>query len=613
MSYDDIKPAQPISLLPGQAAPKNTATSELKVKAGGTPVYKRILDLFEAEGIKTLFGIPDPNFVHLCLEAEARGWTVVSPHHEAAAGFMAEAASRITGKPALCFGTLGPGLANMMPAIQCCKVENSPVIFLGGQRARVTERRVRRGRIQFVRQEPMIEDSVKYSGAIEYADQTDEVIREAIRIAMSGTPGPTYVEYPSNVILEELDAPEILPPHRYRLTNQGADGDRIAEAAELILKAKNPILLVGHAVHTSKSGEAVKELALKMNCPVIQTSGGTSYIKGIEDRTFQYVFSDASIEAVEESDCVVALATELGEPVHFGRWRHWYAGEADRKWIYVQQDPTAIGVNRAIDVPLVGDVRAVVPQLTRALGEGRPAGEQLAKFMRDGQAEMDELAVESTTKTDGTGDTKIHTSRFIVEATKAFPKDGIMIRDGGASVVFGWTYNQCKPNDVIWNQNYGHIGTGLPYATGAMLADLAETGVSRPGMLVTSDSSFLFHIAELEVAVRRKLPLVCVVAVDFQWGLEVGVYKRTFGQGTAETGTHWSDTVRMDKIAEGLGARGMYVTTADEIGPAIAEAYAGIAKDGIPVVIHVPIDPKANSEEMPKYDKFRTWYAEGTQ
>lgn len=579
----------------------------------GIPVYKRMLDLFEAEGIKTLFGIPDPNFVHLCLEAERRGWTVVSPHHEAAAGFMAEAASRITGKPAVCFGTLGPGMANMMPAVQCAKVENSPVIFLGGQRARVTERRVRRGRIQFVRQEPMIEDSVKFSASIEYADQVDEIVREAIRIAMSGTPGPTYIEYPAHVILEELDLPPVLPPHRYRLTMQGADGDRIAEAAKAIREAKNPILLVGHAVHTTKSGEAVKELALKMNCPVIQTSGGTSYIKGIEDRTFQYVFSDASIDAVEECDVVVALGTELGEPLHFGRWRHWYDGEASRKWIYVQQDPTAIGVNRPIDIPLVGDLRAVVPQLSRALGDPLPEAPGLRRFMEDGAAELAELAEETLTKSDGTGNVAIHTSRFIVEATKAFPKDGIMIRDGGASVIFGWTYNQCKPHDVIWNQNYGHIGTGLPYATGAMLADQAETGVSRPGMLVTSDSSFLFHIGELEVAVRRNLPLVCVVAVDFQWGLEVGVYKRTFGQGTAETGTHWSDKVRFDKIAEGLGARGDFVKTADEIGPAIQRAYDHIKAGGGPSVIHVPIDPKANSEEMPKYERFRTWYAEGTQ
>ena len=127
------------------------------------PVYKRILDLFEAEGVNTLFGIPDPNFVHMFAEADARGWSVVAPHHELSAGFMAEAASRMTGKPGLCIGTLGPGMANIAGAIMCAHVENSPVIFLGGQRARITERRVRRGRIQFVQQEPLFAASVKYS------------------------------------------------------------------------------------------------------------------------------------------------------------------------------------------------------------------------------------------------------------------------------------------------------------------------------------------------------------------------------------------------------------------------------------------------------------------
>jgi thiamine pyrophosphate-dependent acetolactate synthase large subunit-like protein len=142
-----------------------------------------------------------------------------------------------------------------------------------------------------------------------------------------------------------------------------------------------------------------------------------------------------------------------------------------------------------------------------------------------------------------------------------------------------------------------------------MLADAAATKKQRPGMLITSDSSFLFHIGELETAARCKLPLVCVVGVDNAWGLEVGVYKRTFGQGTAETGTHWSKDVRFDKIAEGFGCHGEYVTKAEDIGPAIKRAYAS-GKVG---VVHVVIDPKANSEEMPKYKEFRTWYAEGTQ
>src|SRR5579862_8806015 len=174
-------------------------------------VYERILDLFEAEGVNTLFGIPDPNFVHLFLTAEKRGWQVVAPHHEAAAGFMAEAVSRMTGKPGLAIGTLGPGIANLAGAIMCAKVENSPVIFLGGQRARITEQRVRRGRIQFVKQAGLVEPSVKYCASIEYANQTDEIIREALRVTQTGTPGPAYIEYPAHVIQEDLDVPEALP------------------------------------------------------------------------------------------------------------------------------------------------------------------------------------------------------------------------------------------------------------------------------------------------------------------------------------------------------------------------------------------------------------------
>jgi acetolactate synthase I/II/III large subunit len=564
-------------------------------------VYERILQLFEAEGIKTLFGIPDPNFVHMFITAEQRGWKVVAPHHEECAGFMADAASRITGKPGLCIGTLGPGIANLAGAMMCAKVENSPVIFLGGQRARITEQRVRRGRIQFVKQSALVEPSVKYCASIEYANQTDEIIREALRVAQTGTPGPVYIEYPQHVILEELDVPEPIPPEAYRLVQQGASAQMIAKAVQLIKAAKQPILLVGHGAHCARAGEPIKALAKLMNCPVIQTSGGTAFIEGLEDRTFPYGFSAAAVEAVVKSDLCLAIGTELGEPVHFGKWRHWVENNANRKWLYVQLDPTAIGVNRPIDVPLVGDLRAIVPQLVEALkGSERAASPEFAGWIKKDADQLKELAQSAPS-----GKTPMHTARWVVEATQAFPKNGIMVRDGGATVIFQWTYSQAKPHDVIWNQNFGHLGTGLPYAIGAMVAD----GGKRPGMLLTSDSSFLFHISELETAARLKLPLVCVVGVDHQWGLEVGVYKRTFGKGSAETGVHWSKDVRFDKIAEGFGCYGEYVERAEDIGPAIKRAYAS----GKTAVLHVPIDPIANSEEMPNYGEFRTWYAEGQQ
>ncbi|MEV0358335.1 thiamine pyrophosphate-binding protein [Nocardia sp. NPDC050697] len=564
-------------------------------------VYERIIQLFEAEGINTVFGIPDPNFVHMFHLAEERGWNVIAPHHEETAGFMAEAVSRMTGKAAVCIGTLGPGMANMAGAIQCAKVENSPVIFLGGQRARITEQRVRRGRIQFVKQAELFAPSVKYSASIEYADQTDEIIREGLRRALTGTPGPVYIEWPKGIIQEELDVPEPLPPHRYRLIGQTAGQDRIDEAAALIRAAKQPILIVGHGVHTTRAAEPVRALAELMAAPVIQTSGGTSFIEGLEDRTFAYGFSPSSIDAVVKSDLVLAIGTELGEPVHYGVGRHWVAGEANRKWILVEQNPEAIGVNRPIDVPLVGDLRAIVPQLVEALKDTpRTATPELAGWIEQDAARLAELA-----ETAPSGQQQVHPARLIVEATKAFPPEGIMVRDGGATTIFGWTYSQAKPHDVIWNQNFGHLGTGLPYAIGASVAE----GRKRPLMLVTGDSSFLFHIGELETAARLNLPLVCVVAVDYSWGLEVGVYKGLFGQGSLETGTHWSTETRFDKIAEGFGCHGEYVEREEDIAPAIKRAYAS----GKPGVIHVVVDPKANSEEMPSYDEFRTWYAEGMQ
>ena len=258
-------------------------------------------------------------------------------------------------------------------------------------------------------------------------------------------------------------------------------------------------------------------------------------------------------------------------------------------------------MNRPVDVPLVGDLRRVVPQLVAALrNTPRAPSADLARWIDQDAEQLADLA-----RTAPSGRTPIHPARFVVEATAAFPADGIMVRDGGATVIFQWTYSQAKPHDVMWNQNFGHLGTGLPYAIGASVAD----GGTRPVMLLTSDSSFLFHIAELETAARRKLPLVCVVGVDHQWGLEVGVYKRTFTQPSPQPGVHWSTDVRFDKIAEGFGCHGEYVDTESEIGPAIRRAYGS----GKPAVVHVCIDPKANSEEMPNYDEFRTWYAEGTQ
>ena len=557
-----------------------------------TPVHERILDLFEAEGIKTLFGIPDPGFIHMAVAAERRGWDVIAPHHEQAGSFMADAWGRMTGNSGVVFGTMGPGVANLAAAAIVAHKENSPTIFLAGNRARDADQRVRRGRIQYISQPKHFEAAMKYIGVIEYAHQTDEIIREALRVANSGKPGPVYVEIPMHVLHETPEWGPLLSPDQYRLTGLAASAPMLDAAVRAIAAARSPLILAGHGIFTARAQDKVAALARKLGCPIVQTSGGTSFFPGVEDRMFAYGFSRPAIEAVDESDLVLAIGTELGEPVHYGLHRHWERGDADRKWIYIERDPLVVGVNRPIDVPLIGDLRDIVPQLSDAVAQ-RPDHPRLAEWIAAQAAHRADLAAAAPA-----GRKPVHTAKLVAEATKAFPRDGIMVRDGGAITIFTWTYSQATPRDVLWNQNLGHLGTGLPYAIGAQLADRG-----RPVMLMTGDSSFLFHVSELETAVRKNLPIVVVVSCDYAWGLEVGVYRRALGPQSPETEAHWSKGVRFDKLAEAFGAYGELVESDDQIGPAIQRALAS----GKPAVIQVPVDPDTNATEAPNYEEYASW------
>ena len=561
-----------------------------------TPVYKRILELLEAEGINTLFGIPDPSFFHMFPEAESRGWRVVAPHHEEAGGFMAEAMWRMTGKPGVVVGNQGPGVANLLPAALCAAKENSPTIFIGGQRQRISEHRVRRGRIQFIEQTPHVQSMMKYVGVIEYAEQTDEIFHEAFRRALTGKPGPVYIEFPMHVVLTEHEFGPAPAPSTYRMVHQPASAPGIDQAVDLLRGARQPIVLLGQGAFQARAHDAVLDLVEALGCPLVRTSGATSFIPELEERTFDYGFSPAGVAAVRESDVVLAIGTELGEPVHYGRASHWADGDKDRKWILVEMDVTAIGVNRPIDVPLVGDLRDIIPQLTTAIGDNkRKPTPKLAEWIKL-QAEYRSKIIESVPEPS----VPIHPALCAFEATKAIPQDAVYVRDGGATTIYGWTYSQARPRDLVWNQNFGHLGTGIPYAIGAQLA----AGPKRRVVLMSSDSAFLFHISELETAVRKKLPIVCVVACDFAWGLEVIGYRGTFGNQSPETEAHWGP-VRLDKIAEGFGAHGEFVERAEDIGPAIERAL----ESGKAAVVQVLVDPDANASlTLPGFEEFVTWY-----
>jgi thiamine pyrophosphate-dependent acetolactate synthase large subunit-like protein len=563
-----------------------------------TYVSERILQLLEAEGIKTLFGIPDPSFLRMFTTAEARGWQVIAPHHEEAGAFMAEGMWRMTGTPGVVVGNQGPGVANLVPAAINAAKENAPVIFIGGQRKYIAEQRVRRGRIQYVRTSRYFEGICKYVGTVGHPEQVDEIFHEAFRRALSGTPGPVYIEVPMDSMQAQMEFPEAPQPSTYRMIHLPANQQSIDAAAVLMREAKFPLIIAGQGAFTARGHEPVAALAHALECPILHTYPVSSFPAGVEDRTFPFGFTPASIDAVAKCDLVIAIGTEIGEPVQHGTGGHWAKGNVDRKWIYVELDPLAMGVNRPIDVPLVGDLRDVVPQLVASLaGTTRTRPPELDGWIRM-HADWKAGYVDSAP----TRSEPIHPARFMIEATRAIPKDAVFVRDGGATNIFTWTYAQVTPYDSLWNQNFGHLGTGIPYAIGAQLV----VGDTRRVVLVSGDSAFLFHISELETAVRKNLPIVCIVAGDFAWGLEVRAYRAALGADTAETEAHWGRQLRLDKVAEGFGAHGEFVERAEDIGPAIERALAS----GKPAVVHVVVDGVANAADVPGHAEYKVWYSD---
>ena len=564
----------------------------------GQLVPQRMLELMEAEGIKTLFGIPDACFISMFVTAEQRGWRVIAPHHEQAGGFMADGLWRMTGKPGVIIGNEGPGVANLLPAAVCAAKENTPTIFIAGQRERFFDQQVRRGHFQYTPQPKFFEAAMKYVGTIEYAEQVDEIFHEAFRQALSGTPGPVYIEYPQDHSFAMKSYGPILAPEKYRLVHQKADAASVDAAVSLLTQAKQPMIFLGTGVFASRAHAQASALIKALDCPVIHTPGANARLLDVADQSVAYATPPAN-ETIAIADVVLAIGTEIGEPVHYGRRRHWAKGNTERKWIYVERDPTAIGVNRPIDVPLVGDLRDIIPQLSEAIAAKGAVRRMPAQFDEWNKAVKSEMTGLLEAAPMGS---PIHPARFAAEATKVLPDDSVIVRDGGAASIWTGTFNQCPTSDVLWSGNFGHLGTGLPHAIGAQLA----VGDTRRVVLMTGDSSFLFHISELETAVRKNLPVVAIVACDYSWGLEVKVYHSVFGDQSPETEAHWGTQLRLDKIAEGFGAHGEYVERAEDIGPAVERALAS----GKPAVVQIPVDPRANAIDVPGFEEFATWYGE---
>lgn len=507
---------------------------------------------------------------------------------------MADGWARSTGELAVVIGAAGPGVANMVPGLMCAWMEGVPVLAIGTQRVRRSMHAVRRGRFQYGPQVDVVRPVTKFAATVEEARRLPEFVREAYRLAMSGRQGPVFLEVPADVLLEVVDEDEISidAPASYRFAPGAPDADALAQAADLLVGADFPLVLAGHGIHRGDAAEELLAVAEHLGALVMTTPGARGAFPEDHSLSVGMTFPWGT-PAHLDSDVVLAVGTQLGEPLQYLSPPAW-AGPPAQKLIHLDVEANQIGVNRSTELALVGDAKAGLAALGELLRQQVPArqpSQAAARYAGEYQA-FKAAMIDSYAEIDGR---PVHPGRLAVEVARAIPEDAVLCIDGGDTGLWAHlTSTHRKPRSLLWTGHYGHLGTGLPYAMGAKLAQ-----PDRPVVLFTGDGAFGFNLQELETAAREGIDLVAVINCDNAWGMEAVHMRKVAG---TTVGVKLSEA-RYDQVARALGCHGELVEHAADIAPAIQRAIDA----GRPAVVQVMVDPDEN-ENPPGLDEFAAMY-----
>jgi len=543
-----------------------------------------LMESLAARGVKTVFAIPDGTY-NVCFKwalehGEAKGIKFVSPRHEAAGAHMADGWFRAEGTPSVVMAGAGPGTANLLSGVVTAHVEEIPMVVITTQRRRAVIQPPK-GAMQVFDQRACFSPVAKASFQVLDPGRIPELLGKAFSIAQNGVPGPVHLDIPEDVLNSQVAAPEEAEPPGISPLPEG-DKELIEKAARILWEAKTPMVHAGTAVVRCGAWDELREIAEYLGAPVTTSPGGRGAIPEDHPLCVPTVCIGARV-ALSQSDVCLALGCRFGELEFWGKPPLW-GPPSSQKLIQIHIAPERIGENRPAHLAIVGHLKPTLRALLReleALGPPRPEQERLSglrKTVEQWRRDLEATYLKDTVP--------LIPGRVIHEVRQFFPRDAVMVMDGGNTGLWCVHFHPVlEPRTFLWTSEFGHLGTGLPYAIGAKLA--------RPDKivyLISGDSAFGFNIQELETAVRLKTPVICIVMVDGAWGMEKASQKRVFGHESFLNCDH--GPMRYDEVAKAMGCFGARVREPDEIRPALEEAMAS----GLPSVIHVDVDPTANVE-----------------
>jgi acetolactate synthase-1/2/3 large subunit len=561
-------------------------------KITGGEVILKCLAREEAEHI---FAIPDFGYDPLLWKLRENGIRLVTPRHEAAGAHMAEALSRATGKPAVCMAGAGPGAANLASGIATAFAEGIPVLAITCQRRRGVIYPDKGGSFQYCDQRGLFAAVTKFNAVVNELERLPELIQRAFREATAGKPGPVHLDIPDEIFYEECEEESVrfAAPERYRVTYRLAGNpELIEEAARLLVDAKYPLVHFGGGVKHARAGDVIRELGEHLGAVLSPSVGSHGVIP--DDHPLLPGIGPAVDAARRSADLVLMVGTQLGDTEMRGQYPVWGKPET-QKWIQVEIDPAAIGINREVDVAIVGDAQRVVGDILKRVRELTDRREPIAAFKELNDIDETVRQVLSGVAEDSP-DSPVHPGRMAAIVREFFPRDAIMVMDGGNNGVYTSLYH-ADTTPKYWTSKFGHLGTGIPYAMGAKLAN-----PDRDVYLVTGDSACGFNLMEMETARRENLPIVVVVNCDYQWGMEVPGQLEALKSRDKLVGVY-HHPIRYDRVAESMDCHGEYVDNVNELEPALRRAVDSHK----PALVQVVTDREANTFP-PGFEEFGRVY-----
>jgi acetolactate synthase-1/2/3 large subunit len=499
---------------------------------------------------------------------------------ERCGAFAAEAYARVTNRPGVCDGTLGPGATNLVTGLIEGLNAGTPMIALAGDTNRAHSWK---NMTQECRQAEILRPAVKELIRVELTSRIPELLRRAFAVATSGRPGPVLLDVPEDVCHGEHDFaaedfaidPSTLSVPARRIRPDRAD---IARAAVLIGHAKRPLILVGGGIHLSAGHEALLAFAEVQSIPIAHTmsgKGGIACTHPLSAGLFGR-YSRIANELIEASDCLLVVGCKLGEIAT----KRYALPAASIPMIHLDILAEEIGRCRPAEVALWGDARAGLEDLTEALADNaRQARAARADYIGEIPARVAAWRQEAAPRLDSS-EQPIHMARLCRELNNALPADSILVADGGfAGHWTGLLYDTKSPGrHFIPDRGLASIGYGLPGGIGAALA-----APSTPVVAITGDGGFNMMLGELETARRAGIGLTIVVVNNAASGYVKALQYAMF-RGRYQS----SDLVEMDyaAIARAMGCRGIRVEDPVRLGAALRE---GLAERSLPTVLDVVV------------------------